>query len=153
MNVPGCPRCESEWPDGRPPGEEIYRDDYVIAYHAAIEDVAGYLGYVFVQTRRHVRGLADRTDSEAVAEARLVTRLGSALEREGAEHVYSFVFDHTPHHHAHLVARYPGTPQEYWGPTIDQWPDAPRGDAGTIRALCERLRLSLTKAGRPSIEV
>ena len=64
MNVPGCPLCESAWPDGRPPGAEVYRDEHVIAFHATVEDVDGYLGYLFVQTRRHAPGLADRTDAE-----------------------------------------------------------------------------------------
>jgi histidine triad (HIT) family protein len=124
-------------------GELLHADDLLLAYHAPVATVHGYQGYLFVETRRHVRGLAERTDDEASAEARLVTRLARALESAGAENVYAFVFDHLPHHHVHVVARYPGTPNEYSGPQIAEWPDAPRGDAAAIAAFCERLRSAL----------
>ena len=70
-------------------------------------------------------------------------RLAKALEKEGAEHVYAFTFNHVPHHHVHVVARYPGTPHEFWGPRVDEWPDAPRGGEAEIAALCNRLRATL----------
>ena len=45
-----------------------------------------------------------------------------------------------PHLHLHLIPRYPGAPREYWGMRVDEWPDAPRGEAAEIAALCEQLR-------------
>jgi diadenosine tetraphosphate (Ap4A) HIT family hydrolase len=45
-----------------------------------------------------------------------------------------------PHLHLHLIPRYPGTPREFWWTRVDEWPDAPRGDAGAIAALAERVR-------------
>lgn len=57
-----------------------------------------------------------------------------------AEHVYEFVLgDNVPHFHVHIVPRYPGTPREYWGTRVDEWPDAPGGGPQEIAALCERV--------------
>ena len=39
----------------------IYEDDFVFASHSpAGEDVPACLGYVFVETKRHVKGLGER---------------------------------------------------------------------------------------------
>ena len=138
----GCSICRRHRAGSRLP-EWLYEDEHVLAFHAPAAMVGGYLGYTFVETRRHVRGLADRSDEEASAEARLVSRLARALEQLGGEHVYAFVFDHVEHHHTHVVARYPGTPSEFRGPRIDEWPDAPRGGSGELAAFCERLRGAL----------
>jgi hypothetical protein len=65
----------------------------------------------------------------------------------GAEHIYLFVLGHKADHlHIWLVARYPGTPREYWPLRLDEWPEAPRGDAGAVAAFCERLRAELSVA-------
>jgi hypothetical protein len=48
-----------------------------------------------------------------------------------------------PHLHLHLLPRYPDTPRAYWGPSIDEWPDAPKGVEREIEVLCERIRDSL----------
>ena len=45
-----------------------------------------------------------------------------------------------PHVHIHVIGRYPGAPREYWGPKVDEWPDAPKGDETAIAALAERIR-------------
>lgn len=33
-----------------------------------------------------------------------------------------------------------GTPQTYWGTSVDEWPDGPHGDASAVEVVCERLR-------------
>jgi histidine triad (HIT) family protein len=39
------------------------------------------------------------------------------MDSEKAEHVYSLVSGNSVSHlHMHLTARYPNTPEEYWGP-------------------------------------
>jgi histidine triad (HIT) family protein len=59
----------------------------------------------------------------------------------GAEHVYAAVFgDGVPHLHVHLLPRYPGTPREYWGIHVDEWPQARRGGTAEIEALVQELR-------------
>ena len=138
-----CAICEKHEGKGLLVGEVLYEDEMLFVSHAPEGVVDGYLGYFFVDARRHVRGLAELEEAEAIAVALMLSRLARALEKEGAEHVYAFVFNHIPHHHVHVVARYPGTPREYWGPRVDEWPDAARGGEAEIAALCNRLRAVL----------
>lgn len=66
----------------------------------------------------------------------------------GHDHVYAFVYgDAVPHLHVHLLGRYPGTPEEYRGASVDEWPDAPRGDAQEVAAYVARLRHLWTDRG------
>ena len=122
-------------------------DELVVVSHLPLvtprgaEDQA-YLGYLFVETRRHVAELGDLSAAEAGAVGRHAARAGRALQiSEGAEHVYVAVIGHASEHfHLHLIPRYPHTPREYWWTRVDEWPEAPRGDADAIAALVERLR-------------
>ncbi|HRQ42118.1 MAG TPA: HIT domain-containing protein [Chloroflexota bacterium] len=129
------------------PGGAIFEDEVLYVGHVQLpEGKAGaYLGHLMVEPKRHAPGLDDLTDREAQALGLMVTRLSRALKvSEGAEHVYALVLgDHVAHPHIHLVPRYPGAPREYWGVRVDEWPDAPRGGAGEITALCVRLRDAL----------
>ncbi len=126
------------------PGGAIAEDDLVYAGHAQIRpgQTTAYLGYLMVEPQRHVPGLQELRDDEARALGSWVARLSRALVAEaGAEHVYAFVLgDQVAHVHVHVVPRYPGAPEEYRGPRVDEWPGAPRGGAPKIEALCDRLR-------------
>ena len=137
-----CLVCRKHRGEINLPGGAIYEDHLVYAGHILSDQGPTYLGYLMVELKRHAPGLADQTDEEAQALGLLVARLSRALKAsEGAEHVYLFVFGHhVPHLHLHLVPRYPGAPRAYWGTKVDEWPDAPRGDAAEIAAVCERLR-------------
>ena len=130
-------------------GGAIYEDNLVYVGHAQMREgqSTAYLGYLMVETKRHVRSLADLTDTEAQALGLLVARLSRALKAsEGAEHVYAFVLgDHVQHLHIHVVPRYPGAPRKYWGLHVDEWPDAPRGGPSEIESLCARLRVYLKR--------
>jgi len=127
------------------PGGAIYEDNLVYAGHAQIREgqSTAYLGYLMAETKRHAPGLADLTDAEAQALGLLIARLSRALKAcEGAEHVYAFVLgDRVSHVHVHVVPRYPGAPQEYWGVHVDEWPAAPHGSPQEMTALCVRLRV------------
>jgi histidine triad (HIT) family protein len=129
------------------PGGIIHEDDLVYAGHILPPDLIDvYLGHVVVEPRRHVTGLGELTDKEAASLGLLVNDVGRALKTiERAEHVYSFVLgDWVPHLHFHVVPRYSGTPREYWGVRVSEWPDAPRGGADDITAVCDRLRRALS---------
>ena len=125
------------------PGGAIFEDD-TIYVGAAQPDADGttYLGYVFVEPKRHAPTLADLTDEEGAALGRTVARMSRAMRDVlGVVHVYAFVFgDNAPHVHIHLIGRYPDAPRQYWGVHTDEWPDAPRGDRAAVGAMCERLR-------------
>jgi histidine triad (HIT) family protein len=130
----------------RPPtGGAVYEDDLVYAHHWQDEDGPTYLGHVMVETKRHTPDFADLTPAEAQAIGLLITRLSSAMKRcTDAEKVYAvFYGEVTPHLHVHLTARYPNTPPHYLRWRVEEWPDAPHGQADDIAALCQRLRDTL----------
>ena len=127
--------------------DTVVEDEHALVVHLRLVTPSGtaesvYLGYLFVETRRHVAELGDLRPEEAASVGRLAAAAAGALQRsEGAEHVYSAVIGHgVDHFHLHLIARYPGTPREYWWTRVDEWPDAPRGGAEEIAALVARLR-------------
>ena len=112
-------------------GGVIYEDDLLYVSHAQLwgDEVDPYLGHLFVEPKRHAPGLADLTEEEAQAIGLCTSRVARALmHTEGVEHVYSFVIgDRAPHVHVHVIGRYPGAPRAYWGPKVDEWPEASRG--------------------------
>ena len=129
------------------PGGAVYEDDLVYAGHASIADgeESTYLGAFLVEPKRHAPGIGDLIGPEAERIGLVASRLGRALtEVTAAGHVYLFVLGHhVDHLHLWLVPRYPGTPREYWGQRLDEWPDAPRGGVVAIEDLCRRVRENL----------
>jgi histidine triad (HIT) family protein len=144
-----CFVCEKHRLGPTAPGGIIYEDSLVYAGHAYQHgnDLDVYLGYLIAEPRRHVVGLGELTDDEAASLGRLVNDLAKALRvSEGAEHVYSFVSGdgEVAHLHVHVVPRYPGTPPDYRGLRVTQWPDAPRGGTDEMAATCDRIRAALS---------
>lgn len=150
--APNCFICRKHAGLERVPGGAIYQDGLLYAGHAQIRPgrEAAYLGYLMVEPRRHAPGLGDLTPEEARALGELAARLSRALRAcLGAEHIYAFVIgDAVPHFHLHLVPRYPGAPRKFWGPRVDEWPDAPQGGAAEIDAICMRLKETLLAEDR-----
>lgn len=141
-------------------GGLIYEDEQVYGYHYASDAIANdthdthdtnatsepeYLGHLLVATKRHAPDLADLTPCEAKSVGLALKRLSSALRISAhVTKVYAeFYGEVTPHLHIHLTARYPETPPTYLRWEIENWPDAPRGDARRISALSEQLRATL----------
>jgi diadenosine tetraphosphate (Ap4A) HIT family hydrolase len=130
------------------PGGPAAEDELVLVSHTVTPEALGrdgataYLGHLLVEPRRHAPGLADLTDAEAGNIGWWCARASRALrDVPGAEHVYAAVFgDEVPHLHVHLLPRYPGTPREYWGIHVDEWPQARRGGAAEIEVLVQELR-------------
>lgn len=137
------------------PGGPIAEDDLILVSHIVTGEALGgtgrtaYLGHLFVEPRRHAPGLADLTDAEARAVGLWCTRASRALrEVAGAEHVYAQVIgDGVPHLHVQLLARYPGTPREYWWTRVAEWPQARRGGAAEIEVFVHDLRGYLADGG------
>jgi histidine triad (HIT) family protein len=130
------------------PGGMVYGDDLVYAYHLADEDEQStYLGHLVLVTRRHAADFTALTADEARAIGPLTAHLSSALKDcTGAEKVYSvFYGEVTPHLHVHLTARYHDAPKSHLRWNAENWPDAPRGNAYEVAALCQRLRSALAQ--------
>jgi diadenosine tetraphosphate (Ap4A) HIT family hydrolase len=129
--------------------DAVLEDDHVVVAHLPLTTPAGtaetvYLGYLIVEPRRHVAELGELTPEEAAAFGQAAARASAVLQAHGAEHVYAAIVGHAVDHlHLHLIPRYPGTPRDYWWTRVDEWPDAPRGDASDIAALTQRLRALL----------
>lgn len=128
----------------QPSATVVYEDALAYVYHPT-DDAPCYLGHLILIPRRHAPDYASLTCEEAQAIGLLTTRISRAIKSgAGAEKVYAvFYGEVTPHLHIHLTARYPDAPPEYLRWNIEDWPDAPRGDAEAIAALCQKLRAVL----------
>jgi histidine triad (HIT) family protein len=122
------------------PGIEVHRDDLVYVGHLPAMPLT-YLGHLFVEPLAHRPGLADLSSAEAAAVGVAMRDASATLRAAGHDHVYAFVYgDRVPHLHVHLLGRYPDAPPEFRGVTVDEWPEAPRGDAGGVASYVARLR-------------
>lgn len=105
-----------------------------------------YRGHLFVEAKTHVSTFAELFEEQAEEMGRLIAK-GSRLLKQvlGAEHVYLYTIGHLVDHlHVHLIARYPGTPKEYWGGAkLWEWPEAPFLEGQAVSALSARLREAL----------
>ncbi len=145
--IEDCLVCRKQHGYLPPPGGILYEDELVFASHSFIpqDEERTYLGLLFLEPRRHILGLDELTDEEGQRLGLMAARLSRALRAvTEAEQIYMFVLGHhVPHLHLWLVPRYLGTPHEYWGMRLEEWPDAPRGDLREIAAFCDRLRVAL----------
>jgi histidine triad (HIT) family protein len=134
-------------------GGIIFENDLISISHAQLfgEEKNHYLGHFFVESNRHVPQLADLNEQEAQAIGLWASRVAQALlQTEGMEHVYAFyIGDGVPHVHVHVIGRRPGAPREYWGPKVDDWPDAPRGGEAEIAQVADRVRAYLREHYQP----
>jgi diadenosine tetraphosphate (Ap4A) HIT family hydrolase len=142
-----CFVCRKQRGEIPVPGGAIYENELISISHAGLSggEQAHYLGHLFVEPKRHVAGLADLTAAEAQAIGLFTSRLARALMAvAGVEHVYSFVIgDGVPHVHVHVIGRYPSAPRDYWGTRVDEWPEAPKGNAAEIERLAGGMRAFL----------
>jgi histidine triad (HIT) family protein len=113
----------------------------LLSHFPIIEGKPAIRGHLLIEPARHITDPAELSGEEAEALGGVVAR-GSALIRSalGAEHVYLFrINDLVAHLHFHLIPRYPGTPREYWGLKIQDWPEQPRLGLEAVRALSGEL--------------
>jgi ATP adenylyltransferase len=124
----GCLICQKHRGDGPLVGPLIHQDALLVVTHRAV----GSLGYVFVETRRHLSALDQLTDVEAAAVGWTTARLARGLRAElEVEHVHSMVAGlGVAHFHQHVFVRHAGTPSNYgW---CEPWPEAPVGDPAQL---------------------
>jgi ATP adenylyltransferase len=138
-----CPICAKHRGEGPLVGPKVWEDEHSLVFHRrAGDDGTTVVGYLFVETRRHVPYLADLSDAEAQAIGRVARRAAFGLRSElGADFVFSaIVGTGVPHFHQHIFARHRGTPAEYGWMASHEWPGAPRGTAAELTELADRLR-------------
>ena len=144
-----CYVCRKHRGEVEVPGGVIHKDDLLFVSHAQIREgeAKAFIGTLFIEPLRHADGIEDLTEEEAAAVGRMARKLSRALKTvTSADGIYLFRFGHHVHHfHLWLVPRYPGTPKEYWGTKVDEWPEAPLGNATEIQTFCDQIRLELSK--------
>ena len=144
IKTPDCIVCRKHKGEIDILGGIIYEDDLIFVSHAQLwgDEKEHYLGHIFIEVKRHVAELADLTTEEAQAIGLFTSRVAKALlHSESMEHVYTFfIGDGVPHVHIHVIGRYPNAPREYWGPRVDDWPEAPKGAAKEIEGVATRVR-------------
>lgn len=128
-------------------GVRVWDDEHVVVYHKLLDaDGTTFLGYVFIETRRHVAYLDELTEEETFSVARARRLLAGGLKSSlDASHVFSAVVGRgVPHFHEHVFVRYNGTPAEYAWMDGDEWDGAGRGDADAVESLAASLRTALS---------
>jgi histidine triad (HIT) family protein len=144
-----CLVCMKHSGHSHVPGGAIYEDELLFLSHAPLwgEEKSHYLGHLFLEPKRHVAELSELSEEEAMALGLHASRAARALmQTEGVEHVYAFLIgDGVPHVHLHIIGRYPGAPRAYWGPSVDEWPEAPRGADEEIVRVAARIRTYLVE--------
>ncbi|MFD1739622.1 HIT family protein [Bacillus salitolerans] len=138
-----CFICDKHRGNINTAGIMIYEDEYVFVGHIDRGGKPNYIGHIMIDLKRHIPTLAEMTMEEAKVLGVVMARVSKALkETEKAEHVYALVSGNSvPHLHVHLVARYPNTPEEYWGPMeVYDWADAPMGSNDEVIKICKRIK-------------
>ena len=117
--------------------------------HPLDGDELTYLGSLMIVTKRHVPSFAELTADEAQSLGLLLSRVSRALKAAtGAGHAYAYFFGEGFHHlHIFTVARYDEMPAAYVRLAVERWPEAPRGGAAAVEALCAVLRADLRQDG------
>lgn len=136
-----CDICLKHQGRGRLSEQLIGRPEGFWVYHPmADEEGMARLGWLFIESDRHVPYLADLNPDEAAALGVLRTRLADALREEvDAQLVLTFVIGMgIAHFHEHLLPRMPDTPKDVaW---YDSEEALPKADARQVADLAERLR-------------
>ena len=148
-NTVDCLVCRKHRGEIALPGGIIFENDLIFISHAQFmgDEKEHYLGHLFVETKRHVAELADLTELESQNIGLFTSRVAKALlHTQGMEHIYTFfIGDGVPHVHVHVIGRYPGAPHEFWGPKVDEWPEAPKGSEHKIEQVADRVRAFLSE--------
>lgn len=124
-------------------GEVIAQKGGLLLTHFPnLKDEKATRGHLLIEPKRHVTKLTELSDEECNALGGFI-RLGASL-MEGllkAEHVYVFrINDKVAHFHIHLIPRYAGTPREFWGAKIMEWPGRKTVTLEEIRNVSRDLR-------------
>jgi histidine triad (HIT) family protein len=118
------------------------RGGLIVSHFPFLPDEKATKGHLIIEPRRHIADLGDMNDAEASALGGLARDAARIIKAQlKAEHVYLFrINDKVAHLHFHLVPRYPGTPKEFWGARIMEWPGRAIVNLSQIQALARLLK-------------
>jgi len=140
-----CPICAKHRGEGSLTGELVTRRDGFWVYHAPVgDDGLAPLGYLIIESDRHVPYLADLSHEEAAGLGRLRTRLASAL-RGTLE--FEFVFAAVigtgiDHFHEHLLPRPAREPRDVEWHRSDELLE--RADVDKVAAFARRVSAAIS---------
>lgn len=80
------------------PGGAIYEDELVYVGHVHWDSEETYLGYVMIDIKRHVPGLAELTDEEAKAFGLITSRVSKALKKAKVQSIFTLLFQEMVYH-------------------------------------------------------
>lgn len=143
-----CMFCDEAHLKAQPSACVVYEDDRFYVIHPLDADAPTYLGSLMTVAKRHIPSFAELNAEEAQALGLLLAHVTRALKvATGAEHAYAYFFGEGFRHlHVFTVARYDAMPAAFVRLDVERWPDAPRGDAAAVEALCARAREALAQA-------
>ncbi|HJW20930.1 MAG TPA: hypothetical protein VJ506_00725 [Candidatus Limnocylindrales bacterium] len=136
-----CDICRAHRGDGRRATQLVGVGGGFWVYHAPPDESGlASLGYLYIESDRHVAYLGDLTDDEAAALGRLRTRLAAALRFSvDPEFVFAAVIGRgIAHFHEHVFCRHRGTPPDVAWDASDE--AAPRADPARVAELVSDLR-------------
>lgn len=119
------------------------KNGLLLTHFPFVVDEKATRGHLIIEPKRHITDFSELNDVEAEALGFLI-RKGSQIIKSllKAEHVYLFrINDKVAHLHFHLVPRYAGTPKEFWGTKIMEWPQRPTVELKEISELSKRMSL------------
>ncbi|AEV38878.1 HIT family hydrolase [Pseudovibrio sp. FO-BEG1] len=124
-------------------------DDFIVA-HAPdrTEDGSNLIGALIIEPRTHVQNWSELPPEQAGKLGSLIGQItGLLYAHEEIEHVYTWVFgDAVAHLHVWLMPRYKGTPREYWGTKVTEWPEAPKGGHSEMAQFISELKELMTES-------
>ncbi len=141
-----CPICTKHQDFGTYTGEIIIeRGGMILTHFPQLENEKATKGHLLLELRRYITDLANMNESETAAFGGIIRDGVRAMKATlDCEHVYLYrINDKVAHLHFHLIPRYPGTPKEYWGLKIMEYPDAKKIALPEIKILALEIRKSL----------
>ena len=145
MSAADCLICQRIASPGDLAAKVVYEDHLWVARHSRETDI---LGYLLLESKRHILDLSEATERECSSLGRLVGALTGAIKRTtSAERVYSFSLgEAVPHFHLHLIPRTAATPRGFRGRGILSYPLTPQASPPLLAETCSRISRELKRS-------